>query len=370
MISVVAVRAPAEAAAEELGVDVDFVRRGLADDHAEDLHRRRRLIAGPDVDRAVVDPHGNVHRLHAHVRDVIGEVVGGKHLGGALNRRVGVADLHHVDAGLAPVGGDRPIVLQHTVVVIGLRRGRLRPRDLEQRLRFHRGVDRFGDDADAGRQRHDLDDALDRLGRAIVDLLGLFVLHLGEQDRGVQHAGDLRVDAVLRRAVDLRGHVDAAGVLADQAELRGRLEIGLGHFRQRVRHRRGLGDVAVADLAVRLGVDDHARLGGQFLGRDFPGGGGVGDQDLASLGAGEAELFVIAGDREAADGGELVVEDRIAVDLVVVRRLRDANLAPSASRSSARMSGSEVRTPWPISTIGATMVTILSSPIVTQALGA
>ncbi len=40
--------------------------------------------------------------------------------------------------------------------------------------------------------------------------------------------------------------------------------------------------------------------------------------------------------------------------------------AQSASSSSATTMGSEVITPWPISAMGAAMVTLLSVPIVTQ----
>ena len=40
--------------------------------------------------------------------------------------------------------------------------------------------------------------------------------------------------------------------------------------------------------------------------------------------------------------------------------------AQSASSSSATIMGSEVITPWPISAMGAAMVTVLSVPIVTQ----
>ncbi len=153
---------------------------------------------------AVVDPHRGVQRLHARRGRRDRRSSRRDDLGGALDRRVGVANLDHVDARLAPVGRDRAIVLQHAVVVIGLRRRFLRPGDFEQRLGLHRGVDRFRDHADAGGQRHDLDHALDGFGRGVVDLLGAFILHVREEDRRIEHAGQLHIDAVLRRAVDLR----------------------------------------------------------------------------------------------------------------------------------------------------------------------
>jgi hypothetical protein len=267
------------------------------------------------------------------MRDVIGEVVGREHGRGAFDGLVGVAGIDHRNARLAPVGGDRAMVLQHAIVVVALRRRRFRPGDLEQALGLHRRFDGLGDYADAGRQRHDLDHALDGFRRGIVDLLGLLVLHLREQHARIQHAGKLHVDAVLRRAVDLRRHVDATDIAADETELRGRLQIGLGHFRQRARHRRGLGDVAIADLAVRLLVHDHAGLGAELLGRHFPGCCRVGDQDLARLRAGKPQLLVVTGNRKASHRGELFaseqnLEDRVAVDLIVVRRLRNAHPAP------------------------------------------
>ena len=107
-----------------------------------------------------------------------------------------------------------------------------------------------------------------------------------------------------------------------------RLEIGLGDFRQRVRHRRRLGNVAVADLAVRLLVHDHTWLGRELVGRHVPGRSRIGDQDFPRLRAGQPQFLVISGDREAADGRQLTVEDRVAIDLIVVRRFRNTDPAP------------------------------------------
>ena len=84
-------------------------------------------------------------------------------------------------------------------------------------MRLLRAFDRVADDADAVGQRHDLDDALDRLGGAIVDLHGLLALHRRVQHGGVEHVRQLRVDAVFRRAVHLERDIDAPHVLADDS---------------------------------------------------------------------------------------------------------------------------------------------------------
>ena len=195
------------------------------------------------------------------------------------------------------------------------------------------------------------------------------MLHGRIEDCRVQHVGKLRIDAELRRAVDLGSHVETRHVLADEAELRSGLQVGRAYLRQRIGHFRGLGQIAVADPAARFGVHDDAGLGVELRRRHIPGLGRVGEKNRAGLRSGEAQPLVIAGDRKAADGGELVAEGGIAVDLVVVRSWARRTLLQSASSSSAKMSGSEVCAPCPISTAGGTMVTMPSSPIVTQALG-
>jgi hypothetical protein len=78
----------------------------------------------PDQTSAVLGLHPHVQRLHAHMRDVIGEVVGREHGRGAFDGLVGVAGIDHRNARLAPVGGDRAIVLQHAIIVVGLCRRR------------------------------------------------------------------------------------------------------------------------------------------------------------------------------------------------------------------------------------------------------
>jgi hypothetical protein len=91
---------------------------------------------------------------------------------------------------------------------------------------------------------------------------------------------------------------------------------GFGHLRQRVRHSGGFGDVAVTNFTVRFGVHHHAGLGRQLGERHLPGLGGIGEQHLARLRAGEPHRQIVPGDRIAADGLLLIVELRIAVKLV------------------------------------------------------
>jgi hypothetical protein len=186
----------------------------------------------------------------------------------------------------------------------------------------------LGDHADAGGQRHDLHDTLDGPSGAVVDLLRLLVLHGRIEDRRVQHVGNLRIDAEFCRAVNLGWHVEARHVFADQAELRGRLQIGHGQLRQWIGHLRSLDQITIADCAARFGVYDDAGLGGELRYRHSPCLRCISEQHRAGLCASETQLLVIAGNRKTADGSELVAEGGIAVDFVVVGGCSKAHLAP------------------------------------------
>ena len=105
--------APAEAAAQQLQIDLDLVRRGL--EHAGDHRGRERLHlrADPDLRRLAVlgDLGDGVHRLHLGVVGVLRPVGRFHHLGGAGERLVGVADLVpflRLDVGVLALAGRIP----------------------------------------------------------------------------------------------------------------------------------------------------------------------------------------------------------------------------------------------------------------------
>ena len=187
---------------------------------------------------------------------------------------------------------------------------------------------RFGNHADAIRQLHGFDDALDGRDLGLVEFLGLGAFDRRPQHRAVKHARHLHVDRILRAAVDLARQFGAHHVFGDEAELRGLLQVlrldlrGLrGHF--------GEGrDLAVAELAVRLGVHHDARLGGKFGDRHAEFLRGVVQQHAANLRAKDPQILVVARHRVRTGGVHHPAKARIAVDLLVHRRGHDAHLAP------------------------------------------
>src|SRR5262249_33867953 len=150
--------------------------------------------------------------------------------------------------------------------------------------------------------------------RAVVDALRRRAFHRLAQDRAVDHAGHLHVDAVLRRAVDLGRHIDALRVLTDQPELGGcnRWHADFGRV---CRDFRETHDLAVADPAARFLVHDVARYRRELSGRNAPVIGNAVQEDLAYLRAELPQVVEIAGDGRAARGVLLASEQRIAVEL-------------------------------------------------------
>src|ERR1700682_3352829 len=58
------VAAPAEAATRHEGVQLDLVHRKVGRLGGEHVIERRKLVPGPRLERAVVQPRYAVHRLH------------------------------------------------------------------------------------------------------------------------------------------------------------------------------------------------------------------------------------------------------------------------------------------------------------------
>ena len=126
----------------------------------------------------------------------------------------------------------------------------------------------------------------------------------------------------------LSGMSTRARSLPMKRHLSSGLRSALLDLRHRVGHLRRLGDLPIAQLAAGLLVHDRAHFGRELGLRHFQHARGVGDQDLARLGAGEPHDLVIAGHGAAADGDHVAEEFRIAVELLVVGRGHDVNLGP------------------------------------------
>ncbi len=108
---------------------------------------------------------------------------------------------------------------------------------------------------------HHLLDALHVGDLGFVEALQLAAGDRAILDRGVEHAGQLDVDAVDHRAGDLVGGVEPLDALADQLPVLRILQLDVGRRRQL---RGGFGDLAVGRGPARRRVRDDAVGGGAF----------------------------------------------------------------------------------------------------------
>ncbi len=324
---VLGLRPAAEPAPEEKLVIAHLLRLDLGGLECRQRRPALGLAAGPHLDDPVMDPRSRVHRLHLGVIGVIGGVFPGY---GLRRRFVGgyrIALLDERNACLCSVSSLLAELRDGLFAVVAAVPG-LAPVDLERFLAGASRLDRHANYRDAIGQRHDVGNALDLAGRDVVDLHGLVALGRSPQHRGIDHAGNLHVHPELGRTVDLRRYVDARNVLPQYPEVPGFLEIRLGNLWQGLRRFRKSGDLAIGHLAARFGVHHDARTGGQFGNRYAPLGGGSVEQNPTRLGAREPQLVPVAHDRPAGDCDEETAEARIAVDLVVRRRLLDHYVGP------------------------------------------
>jgi len=202
----VAMAPPAEAAAHQIIVELDLIARN-AEHLGGGLDREAlALRAAPQLHRvACWRNRGDcVERLHLRVVGIVAAVFaldhGGDFFEGAGRVADLLSDLHRIDD-LAMRDGF--VGLECLVAVETLRLAGGRPSDVQCILRGECSPRRFGHHADAEWKLDDLDDAGDRARPHIVDAVGAASLDRGAQHRAVQHAGNLHIDAVLRRAVDL-----------------------------------------------------------------------------------------------------------------------------------------------------------------------
>lgn len=140
-------------------------------------------------------------------------------------------------------------------------------------------------------------------------------------DGSDEHPGKPGVYAKFGGAGDFGGSVGAADRLADEAELGGGLERGIGGGFQ---GRSGGDEFAESELALRGRMKDEGVFGAALRYRDVPLGGGGGKKHFASGGAGLAKIGVAAANAATA-ASELVAVFRVEVSL------QDGDARPSAT---------------------------------------
>ena len=179
------------------------------------LNARDGLAADPDFAAVLANVNGAVHRLHRRVREER-NLVGRLDLGdGARHGLVGVADI------LRNGSGTERRLFELAADVVGVELGvrTVVPFDHQRCQAFLRGAHVVGDDGDGVVEPHDLTHALDGFGRRIVH-----ALHATAEDGRLRKGRDLHarrpnVDAVDRRAIDLRRCVEPLGRRADELEI-------------------------------------------------------------------------------------------------------------------------------------------------------
>ena len=203
----------------------------------------------------------------------------------------------------------------------------LRPGDFQRLLGLECRPWRIGNHADAVFQGHDLQDARNSARITIINLHRLCTIHRLTQDRAVDHARHLHVDAVLRRSIDLAGDIDPRHILADQAEMRlvERIELDVRRLRGHLGKSR---DLAIRQTAARLRMLGKAWSADDFIQRHAPALRRIVEQHIAHLGTELAQVGEIARNGRTAGGVLQITECRIAVDLVVGRRCNNAHFRP------------------------------------------
>jgi len=252
------------------------------------------------------------------MRQVGRAVAGIERLG---RRRIGVLDVAGLACHRATFAG---AFGQHRIDLVVRQIGQRAqiPVDLECVAALPGGPVAVGQHRHAVRDGDDLAHALDCLGGAVVELGNLGAGLRRARHHRHQHAGQVDVDAVFRRAVDLGRGVQALERLAQQLEV-------LAVLQRRVLRRGELGgchgECAIAEF-LPLRPEHLTERGAALRGLDLPLRGRSAHQHRARCGAGLAQGCPVRPHRGAAAGG-LHAEHRVRVGLVD-RRLLDAHRFP------------------------------------------
>ena len=327
---VVAERAPAKAAAHVALGHLHLVGR--------DAERLRHLVAGgvcrlralPDLGRLAVGRHAHhrVQRLHLRVIAVVAAILGAELLRRAGKGCVDVALLRQVGDLRLRIVMQFGVVLQRLGGIEACRRAVL-PCRLDGVARRLGLLELLGDHRDAVRQPHGRDHARHLPDVGFVEALQRAGVHRRVHRGGIDHAGQLHVDAVDRRAVGLGRGVAPRHALADQPPvLAGFQFLGIDRGKRRG-HLRKRGDLAIAQLLAVRRIDHEARLGFQRGDIHAPLLGRVLHQHLAHLRAGDPQIVEVEHRAAAADDGHhLVVLEGVAVQRRVAPGHLDRDLRP------------------------------------------
>ena len=306
----------AEAAAEQVIVDLDLLQRQAGHLRRRRLGAAQNLRAEPDVAAIRAHMHRAVHRLHGGMRQQRQLIDRLERAGGARHGLGDIAILHGDHAG--PL---QRLLMQRGQIGAGeIGVGARVPGDVERRQALLRRPHVIGDHRHRIVEAHHLAHALDGLRLAVVEARELAAEHRAGRHRRDLHARKPDVDAELRLAVDLVGSVEALGGLADQLECARILERHVvGHRQLRGR----LGERPIGELAPGRRMDHLALLGAAGERIDVPGLGCGRHQHAAGGRAGAAQRLPEGAHRGRA-AGRLEAQKLVAIELVVGRRVRDA----------------------------------------------
>ena len=205
-------RAAAEAAAGQEGVQLDLLRRQAHHERDRALIDGRNLRAGPDLAPIARELHDAVEGLHGGVGEV-GELVDRvEGLGGARERRRGIAVAARRGARLRGEG----LVLGQQLggaAMLGLA---LVPFHDQGRAALSRGPEALRQHRHSGRHLDHVGHAGDLERGRLVDRLHGGPEDRGPGDHGGQHVGEVDVHREAGRAVGLGLGVDPWGLLADE----------------------------------------------------------------------------------------------------------------------------------------------------------
>ena len=182
------------------------------------------------------------------------------------------------------------------------------------------------DHRDEALHRQHLDDAAPALDLGRVDRFHLAAEHRALRDRGVEHAGQLNVDAETLLAHHRVGDVDALDGLADQLPVLGIFQF---HVFRRLELGRRVGHLSEAQPALARTVRDEAVLSRAFGRRDSPLLRRRGDQHFARGRAGLAQILLGIADGPASDRSH-VTPGAPALHVRVRRRIFDLHPSPVA----------------------------------------
>ena len=306
------VNAPAETAAQERRLDRHVFR---LDAHRFGDGRLRRVLPLCGANQrhlAVFEPGGEVHGLQRRVRHVLAHVFSAHHILRSADHRVCIT--HGLQgqrrAGLGRSAGS---LVHGRRVDAGA--SAFVPDDGQSFARLVGTPPGVGHHGHAVGDLHHIDHAGHGLGLGRIHRFNGAANHRALLQRGVNHAGQLHVNAELGCAVDFGRCVQAPCRFADDGELARVFDGGL------LRHRQ-LGRCG-SELPIRgfltFGANHHAIDGFELAAVNFPFVSRCADQHLAHLRAADAELFPSVAHRSGAAGELRAADQRVAIHLGIRR---------------------------------------------------